>query len=133
MSTRPQAASPNAARTRVWEQDPSLTERNPTHEQNSSTKQNNAELTELLFAQRTKENYSRVIKRLKSGTTSDERTERKILGMVPATGGFPTKPTNNNNTTTQRQLWEERKNIPTLICNDAVPSILGLFNVFQTF
>lgn len=109
-------------------------EQNPTHEQNSSsTEQNNAELTELLFAQRTKEDYSHVIKRLKSGTTSDECTERKIPGAVPATGWFPKKPTNNNNTTTQRQLWEERKNIPTLICNNAMPNILGLFNVFQTF
>lgn len=61
----------------------------------SSTEQNTAELTELSLGQWTKEDYSRVIKRLKSGTNSNECTERKIPGEVPATGWSPNKPTNN--------------------------------------
>lgn len=33
----------------------------------------------------------------------------------------------------QRQLWEECENTPTQIFNNAMPNILALFNIFQTF
>lgn len=73
-----------------------------------TSQQNNAKQTGLLFGQRTKGDCSCVIKRPKSGTNSDECSERKIPGVFPDAGCSPTKPTNKTNP--QRQLWEGCEN-----------------------